>query len=302
MKGRPPIKKQKCNPVPNHYDKELFNVEETEVWEDGQDRQRMDSTSHATSSNGGFTPDLPEDTLKKQIPTIADAVLSNSYQRGQAMELASRNLLSLGETKMEACDCCFPPKIFKNRSDKYYHIRVRRNKGEEKSQKKHGVFSAEDFIDKQLPILTRAVLRDNYQAGKTLELITELLSDQLILIQEDVIAYCSSEIAKLDSALAEQKGLTALAIGESADNERLFFTELSQRTDSRAVYQDSQGVEHACTTSDWQIKDDDLELLHRSMQAKVSAIDQEMKRRAMLPTQIVLKYLLEKIVNQAGPR
>ena len=98
----------------------------------------------------------------------AEECLSENYQ-GLSLEVASRSLMSLAEAKMVVCSCFFPPEVFENRSDEYYHIRVRKKKEEErKSSKKRIINSTEDFIMKQLPILTRAVLNDDDQAKKCL--------------------------------------------------------------------------------------------------------------------------------------
>ena len=295
MEGRP-SKKLKSDPLPNLSDKELNHVGKTELWEDNHHMGRTVLTSRTILSNedSKLSKDLTES------PSQAERSLSESYQ-GQSLEVASRSLMSLAEAKIVVCSCCFPPKVFKNRSDKYYHIRVRKNKVEDKSSKKHVINSAEDFIMKQLPILTRAVLHDDYQGGKTLDLMTELLSDQLILIQDDIIAYCRSEIMKIDLATEEQNNVTALHVSALDDEEQQFFKDLSRRTYSRGACQDGQILKHGCNSSEWHIGDDSLELLHRSLQAKVTAIDHEMKRRATLATQIVLKYLLEKVVSTSNP-
>ena len=195
---------------------------------------------------------------------------------------------------MVVCSCCFPPEVFENRSDEYYHIRVRKKKEEErKSSKKRIINSTEDFIMKQLPILTRAVLNDDDQARKMLELTTELLSDKLILIQDVIIAYCRSEIAKLDSATEERNKVAPKQIRALDEEEHQILKDLSQRTYGRVACQDVQILKHGYTSSEWQIGDESLELLHRSSRAKVTAIDHEIKRKATLATKIVLKYLLD---------
>ena len=283
----PLSKKLKCNPPPNLSKKEFNHDGETGLREDNHYR----GIDRAILPNEKFTSELSKDVT--QHPLQAEESLSENYQ-GQSLEVASRSLMSLAEAKMVVCSCCFPPKVFKNRSDKYYHIRVRKKKEEErKSSKKRVINSTEDFIMKQLPILTRAVLNDDYQAGKTLELTTELLSDQLMLIQDVIIAYCRSEIAKLDSATEERNKVVALQISALDEEEHQFLKDLSQRTYGRVACQDGQILKHGYTSSEWQIGDESLELLHRGSPAKVTATDHEMKRKATLATKIVLKYLLE---------
>jgi hypothetical protein len=204
---------------------------------------------------------------------------------------------------MSDCDCCIPPKRFKDRHAQRYHRKKNLQRSltdlpemsvTKKASKQSASLTPVQFFLAHMTLLEKAVCEDNFKAGIHVETAIRFMNDTIEEDSESVVELCEGEKTAMEAnnydaiqdRIEHHKASTA--------EERLFLDKLwSKYKDGKEEFVDANGIPNAGTPTGFILTEENLTFMLHDMNARCDSIKHEIKRRKDLPKLIIWRKIID---------